>query len=300
MTKLPPSTYCPARCPVQPRAGYLSPPGVQGFDWRFVARNTWWRALAVGVWGNSGFLVLKSNEIQKQWRLLNLVSSMNSQVRKSSLIYWTANWVEAVFDAAAMKSALAESGRYQCSQSLFKCDLLFNPDPSVNNSVDCSNISSILNKNTFNLTLSIEVPLRQKSVNDLGQRYYEAPARLHGKLTLAVSADWHLTCDPLKAKPVSPAENIIAFLLPLSPKIVSVLIASSRKSLRIKWASFSSVDCFNQLPLMGTNATPSSRSMFRDNRDEEKLAKWKKFALSESCLKFELMYSWGLGGNLSL
>jgi len=62
-----------------------------------------------------------------------------------------------------------------------------------------------------------KVPLRSSSVNDLGHKYYGSPARFHGKLTLAVAPDWHLSCDSSKAKPVSPAENTIAFLLPLSP-----------------------------------------------------------------------------------
>lgn len=61
----------------------------------------------------------------------------------------------------------------------------------------------------------IEVPLRQKSINELGQRYYEKPGRFHGKLKIAVSPDWHLSLCPEKAKPVSPPENVMAFLLPL-------------------------------------------------------------------------------------
>ncbi|CAL1153610.1 unnamed protein product [Cladocopium goreaui] len=100
------------------------------------------------------------------------------------------------------------SSSYVCSQSIFKCDLLFNADPSV--------------------------PLRQKSINELGARYYENPARFHTRIHVAISPDWHLSCDPQKVKPGSPVENVMGFVL----------------------------------------------SMFRDNEDEEKIAQWKRYALS--------------------
>lgn len=61
----------------------------------------------------------------------------------------------------------------------------------------------------------IEVPLRQSSINELGRRYYEDPARFHTRIRVAIAPDWHLSCDPQKAKPVSPPENIMAFLLSL-------------------------------------------------------------------------------------
>ena len=47
---------------------------------------------------------------------------------------------EAVFNPADLKNALFTDGQpngssYVCSQSLFACDLMFNADPSVTNSV---------------------------------------------------------------------------------------------------------------------------------------------------------------------
>ena len=63
-----------------------------------------------------------------------------------------------------------------------------------------------------------QVPLRQKSVNDIGQRYYETPGKFHGKVKVAVAPDWYLSCDPKRAKPVTPAENMMAFILPLGVK----------------------------------------------------------------------------------
>ena len=60
-----------------------------------------------------------------------------------------------------------------------------------------------------------KVPLRQKSINELGARYYENPARFHTRIHVAISPDWHLSCDPQKVKPVSPVENVMGFVLPL-------------------------------------------------------------------------------------
>ena len=59
-----------------------------------------------------------------------------------------------------------------------------------------------------------QVPLRQKSINEIGERYYTDPSPFHDNLCLAVPADWmQQSCDITRAKPVSPMENVIAFLL---------------------------------------------------------------------------------------
>ena len=60
-----------------------------------------------------------------------------------------------------------------------------------------------------------KVPLRNLSINDLGDRYYAAPAKFHGKLKLAVHPEWISDPDPARAKPVSPTENTMAYILPL-------------------------------------------------------------------------------------
>ncbi|CAL1154396.1 unnamed protein product [Cladocopium goreaui] len=100
---------------------------------------------------------------------------------------------QAAFDANQCKASLfgkddASTVKYRCAQSIFRFDTLFNADPSV--------------------------PLRQASINDLGKRFYELPAPYNGTLTIAVPPDWlEQSCDVLKAKPVSPCENILAFVL---------------------------------------------------------------------------------------
>lgn len=59
-----------------------------------------------------------------------------------------------------------------------------------------------------------KVPLRQKSINDIGARYYKTPGPFHDSLTLAVPSDWvQQNFDLSKVKPVSPMENILSFLL---------------------------------------------------------------------------------------
>ena len=103
----------------------------------------------------------------------------------------------------------------------------------------------------------IEVPVRQKSVNDIGERYYETPARYHNSFKVAIppvswfstmsksksndiefqeafqtndsppikalsptslplrAKDWAKTQDADRAKPFSPRENVLAFVLHL-------------------------------------------------------------------------------------
>ena len=61
-----------------------------------------------------------------------------------------------------------------------------------------------------------EVPLRQGSINDLGSRYYEQPVGYHGTLVIAVPPNWiDLNCEISRSKPISPPENLLAFILRL-------------------------------------------------------------------------------------
>jgi len=64
--------------------------------------------------------------------------------------------------------------------------------------------------------MTFEVPLRQKSINDLGDRYYESPSRFHGRVKVAIGPEWHLSMDSSRVKPVSPPENVFAFVMPLA------------------------------------------------------------------------------------
>jgi hypothetical protein len=51
-------------------------------------------------------------------------------------------------------------------------------------------------------------------VNDLSDQYYSEPSRFHGKVKVAVHPEWAAAgCDSMKAKPVSPAENIMSYIL---------------------------------------------------------------------------------------
>ena len=100
-------------------------------------------------------------------------------------------------------------------------------DFSLWHTVQCWSLSPILRMRWTNkllvttlwvchyfVVLVSEVPLRQASINDLGKRFYELPAPYNGTLTIAVPPDWlEQSCDVLKAKPVSPCENILAFVL---------------------------------------------------------------------------------------
>lgn len=127
--------------------------------------------------------------------LTSLVEQTWPQIAQEEPLALGEGAVQAPFDAQSMKAALLTDGKpnpdgsYICSQNFFRCDVMFNADPSV--------------------------PLRMKSVNDLAARYYaEGPARFHGKLKVAVHPDWVLSCsDHSRVKPVSPMEGQIAFLL---------------------------------------------------------------------------------------
>ena len=67
---------------------------------------------------------------------------------------------------------------------------------------------------SFNSPCGHQVPLRQKSINEIGERYYTEPSPFHDTFRLAVPADWmHQNCEVTRAKPVSPMENLIAFVL---------------------------------------------------------------------------------------
>eukprot|EP00435_Cladocopium_sp_Y103_P071550 s963_g37.t2 len=132
--------------------------------------------------------------------LTSLVEQTWPQIAQEEPLALGEGAVQAPFDAQSMKAALLTDGKpnpdgsYICSQNFFRCDVMFNADPSV--------------------------PLRMKSVNDLAARYYaEGPARFHGKLKVAVHPDWVLSCsDHSRVKPVSPMEGQIAFLLILDDK----------------------------------------------------------------------------------
>ena len=63
-----------------------------------------------------------------------------------------------------------------------------------------------------------QVPLRQKSVNEIGERYYSVPSRFHGKIRVAIGPEWPLAPDVTRVKPVSPPENVMAYVLPFSLK----------------------------------------------------------------------------------
>ena len=59
-----------------------------------------------------------------------------------------------------------------------------------------------------------KVPIRQSSINDLGERYYKEPNPYHGTLKVCVPPDWmQHSCSKSRAKPISPPENTLAFLL---------------------------------------------------------------------------------------
>lgn len=59
-----------------------------------------------------------------------------------------------------------------------------------------------------------QVPIRQKSINEIGARYYSKPAPFHIAMKVAVPQDWaQQGFDTNKVKPVSPMENVIAFVL---------------------------------------------------------------------------------------
>ena len=59
-----------------------------------------------------------------------------------------------------------------------------------------------------------KVPIRQSSINDLGERYYKEPNPYHGTLKVCVPPVWmQHSCSKSRAKPISPPENTLAFLL---------------------------------------------------------------------------------------
>ena len=92
---------------------------------------------------------------------------------------------------------------------------------SVRNAVQCRSHSPGLNATRANFKRVDEVPLRSKSVNDIGERYYKEPAPFHGILKVAVPPDFHTVCDPTLAKPISPPENTLAFIMPASEASVA-------------------------------------------------------------------------------
>lgn len=82
-------------------------------------------------------VVVGDSHVESNWIEIWLgVVFFNDETFPSTVIQWEI--VQAPFDVAAFKSALLDDGgeshpqrSYCCSQSLFKCDLLFNPDPSA-------------------------------------------------------------------------------------------------------------------------------------------------------------------------
>ena len=119
-----------------------------------------------------------------------------------------------------------------------------------------------------------QVPLRQKSVNEIGERYYSVPSRFHGKIRVAIGPEWPLSPDVTRVKPVSPPENVIAYVLPFSSSNLEnhddQNQVHSKKHISIKLSG------------------GVLRSMYRDNGDEAKLLQWKNFALADFWLQFVL------------
>ena len=128
--------------------------------------------------------------------------------------------LEAAFDATLCKATLFDDGggatSYRCSQSIFLMDILFNPDPSVIPLVRFLHVLMKRDPPTFEHHCHVvsKVPIRQASVNDIGDRYYKEPSPYHGTLKVCVPPDWmQHNCCKSRAKPISPPENILAFLL---------------------------------------------------------------------------------------
>ncbi|CAL1145050.1 unnamed protein product [Cladocopium goreaui] len=71
----------------------------------------------------------------------------------------------------------------------------------------------------------------QKSINDLGERYYSTPSRFHDRVRVAIAPDWHVSCDAKKVKPVSPLENVMAFVL-------SMYRDNEDEELMVQWKRF--------------------------------------------------------------
>ncbi|CAJ1361094.1 unnamed protein product, partial [Effrenium voratum] len=77
------------------------------------------------------------------------------------------------------------------------------------------------------------VPLRHNSIDKLSERYYSQPAPYHGVLQLAIPKDWLSTgMSPNAVKPVSPLENMMAFIL-------SMVRDSDDDEKLAKWRDFS-------------------------------------------------------------
>ena len=126
---------------VQPRDDPLLPWCPQGPDGEHLARHSRWGCFASGDGSKPSYFAANCGCGWFSCRIelnRNLIGScfFNDETFPSTVIQWEI--VQAPFDVAAFKSALLDDGgeshpqrSYCCSQSLFKCDLLFNPDPSV-------------------------------------------------------------------------------------------------------------------------------------------------------------------------
>ena len=234
--------------------------------------------------------------------------------------------IEAVFDPAQCKALFGVDGAaaesYKCAQNIFKCDILFNADPSVSPLHRSSTISAIIEMiwlmgpKLVELGRILQVPLRQKSVNEIGYRFYNSPAPFHGNLVIAVPGDWaQHGFDAPRAKPVSPTENIIAFILPLACSFELNPPMNPHEDqnigglkyfptinhcwspdlfifgdLRFSLSSQEVLDMMTQVqylwvPIMKSNIRLTCsylllRSIYRDCDDEQKLDEWKRHALS--------------------
>lgn len=206
--------------------------------------------------------------------MINVVSTAQSTVNHCYLS-------KAPFELGALKAALFPNGTadasatYKCSQSLFKCDLLFNPDPTVQDSA----VNMILE---FNLLF-----------NHDESTFYIVNIRF-----LWDRSRWtRLGTDTIRFQ--------VAFMersgwpLGQSGHCHLTWHGWSRCHHRKMWSrmSFSSSnlenhDDQNQVHSKKHISIKLSggvlRSMYRDNGDEAKLLQWKNFALADFWLQFVL------------
>ena len=107
----------------------------------------------------------------------------------------------------------------------------------------------------------------------MSERYYSQPAPYHGVLQLAIPKDWLSTgMSPNAVKPVSPLENMMAFILLLG---LTVHVGSHKNN---------NDDHSGGLGWGAHFIAVQLRSMVRDSDDDEKLAKWRDFSRSAARL----------------
>ena len=125
---------------------------------------------------------------------------------------------------------------------------------------------------------TIEVPLRQASINDIGDRYYSKPSPYHGTPWLGRAVFRQKPCKTHLAARKSYGFPTVAWIQ--SGNLIFQFDPLISLIQTLKLFQFDRLTAWLKLWNHYGGPTWFVRSMYRDVDDDEKLAKWKGYAQS--------------------